>query len=204
MTRYARYAKKFNTKTIADENTAQSSDGQLTALEQRDIRESKNQSIDALRQSRNRRSKPVCLRCRNRDHTVKNCPQGMEYICYNCGSNDHTLSRCPNPRGQDLPYASCFICGQCGHLASGCERNENGIYPRGGGCRFCGSKFHLAKDCRPIKEAESGKFVGKSVDPKRENPEDDLLYESLTKLQQEKKEGKKEEKAKKKVKVVAF
>lgn len=204
MTRYARYVKRFNTRTIADEISTRPSDGQLTTSEQRAIQDSKRQNIDALRQSRTRRSKPVCLRCRDRDHTVKDCPKGMEYICYNCGSNDHTLSQCPNPRGQDLPFASCFICDQRGHLASGCERNENGIYPRGGGCRFCGSKFHLAKDCRPIKEAESGKFVGKSVDPKRENPEDDLLYESLTKIQEEKKGGKTEKKAKKKAKVVAF
>jgi hypothetical protein len=34
-----------------------------------------------------------------------------------------------------------------GHLAKDCKNNENGIYPYGGGCFFCGSNMHKKQDC---------------------------------------------------------
>ena len=41
----------------------------------------------------------------------------------------------------------------------------------------------MARDCRPTREAEKGAFINASVDPKKENPEDDLVFESLTNIQ---------------------
>ncbi|KHJ85767.1 zinc knuckle [Oesophagostomum dentatum] len=49
--------------------------------------------------------------------------------------------------GSGFPYATCFVCGQQGHLSRDCEKNANGIYPDGGGCNVCGSTKHLKRDC---------------------------------------------------------
>lgn len=177
MTRVAKYRKRFNTTTIAEEA--------LTDQEHAAIDAAKHQSVDGLRRSSLNRSKPVCLRCRKRSHTIRFCPEGGASRCYNCGSSDHTLKGCRMPRQDPLPFAECFICGAQGHLSSQCEKNERGIYPRGGGCRFCGSKQHLARDCRPTREAEQSALVGASRDPKRENPDDDVMFEALNHIQQE-------------------
>lgn len=77
------------------------------------------------------------------------------------------------------------MCKQKGHLSSHCKDNKLGIYPKGGGCRFCGSNQHLARDCRPTREADKGAFVGASVDRRRENPDEDLVFESLNNIQNE-------------------
>jgi zinc finger CCHC domain-containing protein 9 len=47
----------------------------------------------------------------------------------------------------DLPFATCFVCNEKGHLASQCDQNERGIYVNGGSCRTCGSIKHRATDC---------------------------------------------------------
>ena len=44
-------------------------------------------------------------------------------------------------------FAICFVCNKTGHLSSQCPKNPNGLYPHGGGCRFCGDKYHFVKDC---------------------------------------------------------
>ena len=41
----------------------------------------------------------------------------------------------------------CFICKEVGHLAKSCPDNPKGLYPKGGGCKFCGSVEHLKSDC---------------------------------------------------------
>ena len=41
----------------------------------------------------------------------------------------------------------CFICKEVGHLAKSCPDNPKGLYPKGGGCKFCGSVEHLKADC---------------------------------------------------------
>lgn len=89
-----------------------------------------------------------------------------------------------------LAFASCFICKETGHLASQCQKNEHGIYPRGGGCRFCGSNKHLARDCRPTKDSEAP-IMAASSNPKMENPDEDLVFSALKNIQDEKVENRK-------------
>jgi len=88
-------------------------------------------------------------------------------ICYKCGSNGHPLKLCPKLTRAEkslfyskskvdyskiiLPFATCFICREKGHLSSQCKQNENGIYVKGGSCKICGSKDHLVMHC-PTKE----------------------------------------------------
>lgn len=64
------------------------------------------------------------------------------------GKDGHNLKKCPQPLVDGgLRYAVCFICNGTGHVAGKCSQNPNGIYPKGGACKVCGDKFHLAKDC---------------------------------------------------------
>lgn len=60
-----------------------------------------------------------------------------------------------------LPYAKCFVCDGKGHLAGQCPENTKGLYPNGGGCRFCGQVDHLAKDCKVTKDQAGTTVVGK-------------------------------------------
>jgi zinc finger CCHC domain-containing protein 9 len=92
--------------------------------------------------------------------------------CYKCGSTEHNLASCPqaekklkNSTGDDLPFATCFICQQKGHIASQCTQNQHGIYVKGNGqCKYCGSVYHRGSQC-PDKSSSSNK--------KRNNNKDD-------------------------------
>ena len=104
---------------------------------------------------RERSRQLTCFKCRKHGHAASSCPSASSSnnLCYKCGSTEHTLSACAKVRkgeravDMDLPFATCFVCEQKGHLASQCERNERGIYVNGGSCRTCGSTKHRANDC---------------------------------------------------------
>jgi zinc finger CCHC domain-containing protein 9 len=85
-------------------------------------------------------------------------PHVTPVCCYRCGSTEHNLASCPNKssnndktkntKATELPYATCFICQQRGHIASQCQQNQHGIYVQGTGqCKYCQSKFHRASQC---------------------------------------------------------
>ncbi|XVF50827.1 hypothetical protein PTKIN_Ptkin04bG0134700 [Pterospermum kingtungense] len=91
----------------------------------------------------------ICLHCRQRGHSLKNCPDVMDKkTCYNCGETGHSLSKCPQPlQDGGTKFAKCFVCKEIGHLSKNCPKNTHGIYPKGGCCKLCGGVTHLAKDC---------------------------------------------------------
>ncbi|KAI9004791.1 hypothetical protein BC832DRAFT_531692 [Gaertneriomyces semiglobifer] len=114
----------------------------------------------------------TCFLCRNKGHSIKSCPKAegnqstavvesdpaatdataaTSGICYKCGSSQHTSSKCTklvDPKNP-YPFAHCFVCNNKGHLAGQCEKNDRGLYPNGGSCKYCGSVRHFAKDCKP-------------------------------------------------------
>ncbi|CAM9390099.1 unnamed protein product [Ectocarpus sp. 4 AP-2014] len=96
-------------------------------------------------------NKTRCLGCRAWGHIVANCPEAKAAtgICFNCGSTKHALRVCPAPKQKDgsLPHATCFVCKAKGHISAHCKQNANGVYPKGGFCKWCASKHHLSWDC---------------------------------------------------------
>lgn len=47
-------------------------------------------------------SMKICLLCRRRGHSLKNCPNKNDEVvdkklCYNCGETSHSLANCPYP-----------------------------------------------------------------------------------------------------------
>lgn len=100
----------------------------------------------------------------NRYNSNNNNNNNKTPICYKCGKTDHSLNVCPlltkeerndkmkggklNYHKMELPFATCFICKEQGHLSSQCKLNSHGIYIGGsGGCRFCGKNDHLYVHC---------------------------------------------------------
>ena len=108
-----------------------------------------------------------------------------------------------------LPFAKCFVCKKEGHLSSKCPENDKGLYPNGGGCRFCSQVDHLAKDCKLTKNEAGTTAVGK-IDLEQGADDDDyhIFVEEKQKLteetQKEKQEEKKNVQEKPKKKVVKF
>ena len=90
---------------------------------------------------------------------LSDCPEAQKAVmdkdvlhaghCFKCGSDEHTSKECNSKRkGADaFAFAVCFICKESGHLAKACPDNPKGLYPKGGGCRFCGSVEHLKSEC---------------------------------------------------------
>lgn len=95
--------------------------------------------------------------------------------CYRCGSTEHNLASCPKKSSnndktknkkatelqhEELPFATCFICQERGHIASQCQQNQHGIYVQGTGqCKYCQSKFHRGSQC-PDKSKSKSKGDG--------------------------------------------
>jgi len=106
-----------------------------------------------------RMKKTVCFKCRVPGHMLADCPQATDAdkssqapdtgICFKCGSLEHKSKDCKSKLkgSQAYNFAVCFICKDKGHLAKACPDNPKGLYPNGGGCKFCGSVEHLKRDC---------------------------------------------------------
>ena len=155
--------------------------------------------------AKSRNSRTTCYHCRKQGHAVAQCPElnassskevrqeNAQKICFKCGSIEHGLYQCPKLKHKndtDLPFASCFVCHQKGHLAKHCEQNTKGIYVNGGCCKNCGSNQHRATECPNKKKSKTSERGDEPV------PEE---------LLQEVPETKKEEPvSKKKRKVVNF
>lgn len=184
MTRYTNYKKKFNPSQHSsgdrvEKSTFHSKSGG-----------SHNRHVDVSRMVQMR--KKVCLKCRKRGHSLKDCPQNDSSTtattsdqqqhqqgslkCYKCGATDHTSKSC-TITGNSYKFATCFYCNQTGHLASQCTQNPNGVYPKGGGCRFCGSVRHFAKDCDQRGGGKTKESMGAVV------AEDDGLLEPVVDMQ---------------------
>ncbi|KAJ2248864.1 hypothetical protein GGI13_004484 [Coemansia sp. RSA 455] len=119
----------------------------------------------------------TCFLCRQKGHSVKNCPKAESGtavdVCYHCGSADHTTKVCPTP-SKTFSFATCFVCGGQGHLSSACQKNDKGLYPNGGGCKYCGSTLHLMKDCKPTKNKDLEATLG-TVDAHQGGDDDDVF-----------------------------
>ncbi|KAJ3116748.1 hypothetical protein HDU96_008879 [Phlyctochytrium bullatum] len=153
-----------------------------------------------LEQRRERRKRlkersTICFHCREKGHSIKNCPKQQqapveeemgEGICYKCGSTEHKSSQCKKKTKPDNPYpfATCFVCKKKGHLAGNCDQNDKGLYPNGGGCRFCGSIRHLAKDCKPSKTEAGVTELG--VLDANQGGDDDDVFLALKRMEKEK------------------
>lgn len=144
----------------------------------------------------------VCYNCRLPGHNAADCPSlggggteidgaaicppvtsGGTVLCYKCGSTEHPLKFCPKRHRGDrsvLPYATCFVCNEKGHLASGCPKNTTGIYVNGGSCRTCGSQQHLGKDCPEKKKKRRKDNDGET---KKEDEEQKALLDDLLQVE---------------------
>ncbi|KAJ1724433.1 hypothetical protein LPJ53_001274 [Coemansia erecta] len=172
---------KKQKKQDASRKRAQSGDGPADGAEAKRHRSehAKSKRSDQRREFRQQEKERnfTCFQCRQKGHSVKNCPQTggatQTGLCYHCGSDEHTTRNCSKP-GKGFAFATCFVCGGQGHLASKCEKNEKGLYPNGGGCKYCGSTQHLARDCKPTRNEDRDATVG-TVDAGQGGDDDDVF-----------------------------
>ena len=84
----------------------------------------------------------MCFGCRERGHSVSNCPKADGGgICYKCGMTNHITVVCTKkmkPGEQEFPFATCYICKEKGHISKACPENPRGLYINGGCCKQCG------------------------------------------------------------------
>ncbi|KAG0364094.1 hypothetical protein BC939DRAFT_460189 [Gamsiella multidivaricata] len=117
-----------------------------------------------LRRQKEKGNAAVCFACRKTGHSAKNCKESSGVgMCYSCGSLEHMTKDCKklSKDGNKFKFATCFVCKEQGHLAGQCPKNERGLYPNGGSCRFCDKVDHLAKDCKLTKEDVGTVTLGK-------------------------------------------
>jgi len=145
-----------------------------------------------------RSKKLVCFNCREPGHMLADCPNARAEEsdlghaasghCFKCGSLEHTSKDCKSKLKRENAYrfAVCFICKQEGHLAKACPDNPKGLYPKGGGCVFCGSVEHLKRDCprKVEKDMKQGVRVGMIGD---NNLEDEQVYDTAKMIKKKKK-----------------
>ncbi|KAF9896493.1 hypothetical protein BX616_007334, partial [Lobosporangium transversale] len=149
-----------------------------------------------LRRQKEKANASICFACRKTGHSAKNCKEttGEVGMCYSCGSLEHTTKDCRklSKDGNKFKFATCFVCKEQGHLAGKCPKNEKGLYPNGGSCRFCGKVDHLAKDCKLTKEEVGTLTVGK-IDLVQGADDDDfhIFVDEKRKLTEEQKAIKK-------------
>lgn len=136
-------------------------------------------SQKATRRARAKLQQAICFRCRKSGHRVADCPLGEGSssttllaagkvssgsgatpgnICFRCGSSTHRLQQCKQTG--PLRFAECFVCKERGHLSSACPQSTTGLYPNGGGCRYCSSIQHLARDCKRTQQQQLKEGLG--------------------------------------------
>ena len=82
-------------------------------------------------------------------------------VCFNYRKPGHGIDECPEKTSgmdKNLKNRSCFICGKKDHRALQCPDNPRGMYPDGGGCKFCGDVTHLYMAC-PKKLGNSSRVL---------------------------------------------
>jgi len=158
-----------------------------------------------------RSKKLVCFSCRQPGHMLSECPlakkEGEKMAhqasghCFKCGSLEHTSKDCKSKLKRENAYrfAVCFICKEEGHLAKTCPDNPRGLYPKGGGCVFCGSVEHLKRDCPRKVEKDVKQHVRIESMASKRGIEDEPIYASNPP-----KRPKAIQPLKKKMKIVAF
>ncbi|CAG8577186.1 16871_t:CDS:2 [Funneliformis mosseae] len=160
------------------------------------------------RRLKERQNKTICFGCRKKGHSVKDCTEAKEQgvgMCYNCSSTEHIAKDCKKTikRGDEYLYAKCFICNEQGHLSRQCLKNEKGLYPNGGTCRFCSQVTHLAKDCTLKNQAIGTSVVVGKLDLQHGADDDDFHIQVLE-MSEEKLNTIKSGKNKLKKKIVKF
>ena len=155
--------KRQNAATTSDVAATSANPWKAMEAERRKVSDARSEQRREKREAE-RVASQRCFACRQMGHSAKDCSSHLQgsaddektsgltvVCCYRCGSSEHSLAKCKRSApqvGPELPFASCFICSQKGHLASKCKLNQGrGIYPNGGCCKLCQSVDHLAKDC---------------------------------------------------------